>query len=481
MERRSLLLPLALVFVFGFLDLSVPLASGQTTHVLNGTVLDQDGNPVDGAVVEIYQWGQYDEVEAYGEGKDPDAPASDSHDSGSSDASEPARMPPHYENGYQRAVTDADGRFTVSLAEGYAEFNIYKAGHAHLWETLDITIGQDVQFELVRFPEKTAHIEGRIVDATNGQGLRWGSISVENPEFGTYECSIFEGDVGHGSDGEARPMVAIDEPASPDAETSIVAPDYWDPGCTITVNEDGTFSGAVTPGYSLIRVYYQQWRACPEGQYDGAACGPEYFALSLVRDLPADETTQLRLALTPRPGPDAVLSGYVVDGETRTAIPGVHISFANQDNYGWASAETDEDGSYRVRLRGGYLHVYVWAEGYLPYEGTIQIPSGQETPLDIVMTPGQARYGGGCCYAIAEDGMERSLAAGPAMAGADGDESAGGSSASSGFQDLGGGLGPYNANERRNAQAEEVQDTAIIALVLIGGAIAASAYVVRRK
>lgn len=484
MARIAILLPLAIVLGFALAPITVPVAAqpSDASVPFAGRVVDQDGDPVAEAIVDIYQW-RYDQ-RCDGEAK----PTDDS--SGGASSTDPAAPAYCGEDGSQHFVTGADGRFSTTLRTGDVSLNIYKDGYAGVYEYFDASPSSGERtFELLRFPEKTAHIEGRVVDATNGASLRWVSISVESPLYGLYECSIRDGDPTYDDPPRPMPVEADGGSGASGSEPASIAvgepyPGYPS-GCAITIHDDGSFEGDVTPGYSILRVYYDAWSSCTDGgrlSYP-ASCSPDYFPLTVTRDLPADASTRLRFELTPRPGPDAVLQGYVVDSTTQQAIPGVQVSFSNQDSWGWANGETDSDGSYKVRLRSGYTQISVWADGYLPWEGSLFIPSGKDTSFDIHLTPGDSRYGG-CCYAYArgtalEDSAEGGApAAMPGLSGAS--TTTGTQQAEAGaFQDLGGGLGPYDADAR--SEGGEVQDTPTIALLLVGTLLAMTALVLRRR
>jgi hypothetical protein len=487
MARIAILLPIAIVLGFALGPISVPVAAQSSDAVpFAGTVVDQDGAPVAAATLDIYQW-RYDE-RCYGDVE----PADGGGTSGSGDASPPEESlvyPACGDEGYQHLVTGADGGFSTELRTGDASISVYKEGHAGLYEYIEVT-GAPIErtFELLRYPEKTAHIEGHVVDATNGAGLRWVSISIDSPLYGVYECSIRAGDPtsdeprplpaeggvdgSPGSDGSADSMtIAVGEPYP-----------YYDPGCAITIFEDGSFEGDVTPGYSILHVYYDSWGACTDGgslAYP-SSCSPDYFPLTVTRELAGDATTRLRLELTPRPGPDAVVQGYVVDSETQQAIAAVQVSFSSQDSWGWANAATDDDGSYRVRLRSGYTQINVWADGYLPWAGSLVIPSGQDTSYDIHLTPGETTYGG-CCYAFggrAEVALDSAAGAPATQPDGSGAQTTTGTQQAGSYEDLGGGLGPYDASRGDGA---EVQDTPALALLFVGTLLAIATFVLRRK
>jgi protocatechuate 3,4-dioxygenase beta subunit len=459
----------------------------ERTVTITGTVRDQDGQAVSGATVEAWQYHQY----GYDYGYDY---AEDSSASSTTDPAEPrASMPyPYYDDGYQTTTTDSQGRFTLKVHAGWVNLNIWKEGHARYSQGFEVADGETrtVDAELPRFPDKTAHITGRVT-GPDGAGLQWVSISVESPQYGLYECSV-RGAGGNSSGGGTSSSAGSADGAEPAPDMAIwPGRDYYS-GCAITVHADGTFEGNVTPGYSIVRVYYEHWQSCTETRHaDGSytrTCGPDYFQHAQVIDLPADTTTRLDVQLKQRPGPDATLSGYVVDTETGQALSGVTVYLSNQDNYGWAHASTDADGSFKVRLRSGVHSVSVYADGYFRWEGTIEVPAGRETPLDIHLTAGQDQYGWGCCYPMPYlRGEEADGAASgpmpPASPTAPGSTSETDSAtASESYQDLGGGLGPYDADQRAKLLAEGgSQGIPGPGLILVGTLLAGLVLAVRRR
>lgn len=416
--------------------------------VIKGLVTDQDGEPVADVHVSIRQW---------------QAPGGDGQ----------------YRYGDFSNVTrtGADGRYEASVYSGGADIEFYKEGHADVYRWLEIEKGQtkSLDVELLRFPEKTARLQGAVVDG-DGDPLRHISVRLEHPEYGINECSVNASQGG--SYGHDRPA----------AEPYSVSPDgYYErhyPSCAITVHDDGTFTGNVTPGYTTLHVRYDRWAACDETHHaDGSYerdCGPDYFSYTATLDLAAEADNPLQVDLRQKPGPDAAISGYVVDGEKEVAIPGARVSFTNQENYAYGSASTDDDGSFKIRLRSGYHDVSVWADGYLPWQGVVYVDKGGETPFDIVLTPGEARYGGhgGCCYSHAEvayddmgsaDGMAMAEPSPPM-------ESSGGTSEGSDYEDLGGGLGPYDPAARAEVLSDAGSSKGIpipwtLALVGLLGAV----------
>lgn len=448
---------------------------------ITGTVRDQDGATVPDARVAVSNYGGCTYIE-------PMPAESDATDakgaSSSSDIAYPCYSVPYYGENY--TFTDAQGRFTIGAYAGQSSLSVSKEGYAYVSHSVFAESGQTVtqDVKLLRFPEKTARIEGRIVDAATGKGIPNAYLTVQSPEYGIHECSSRDSDgsgtaTGSGTTGSSGEGVAI----------SIAPREPYDSSCAITLHDDGSFEGLVTPGYAILSVWVDWYSSCAETRdADGSTrsdCGPEYYSWSTSRSLAANDTTTIDVRVRARPAPDAEVSGYVLDAESGQAIPGAQISFSNQDSYGWGSATTDEDGSYRLRLRSGYHTVSVWAEGHLRWEGVVDIPKG-DTPFDVTIVPGQESYGY-CCYAYASDGVKSEAGYGVAtaspapMSAGDGDRaSVEGSSAGSQYEDLGGGLGPYDASQRQNelsSPSDGAPGLGLLALLAALGAV----FAVRRR
>ncbi len=459
------------------------------TATLTGTVKDQDGRAVAGARVDAWQ-----NTYRYYEG---DVPHED-HDSPPSDggtSSDELRTSIAYPGGNARATTDAQGKYTLQLFPGEASINIWKDGYASSHFQVQVKDGNNSHSAtLEKFPEKTARIEGRVVDA-DGNTIPFVNINIQHPQYGLWTCSqAADGGNGNGGRAAPEPMPVDDsEPAGSDAQSDVAYP-YYDPGCNIKVNSDGTFSGNVTPGYAIISVYQEHWRTCTETHHsDGAytrTCGPEYQRWVRTMNLPAGQTTTFTATLAKRPGPDATVSGWVVD-ENGKAVQGAQIHFSQADGSGYGWASTDGDGSYKIRVRSGLQYVSVWAEGHFPWEGMVNVAPGTDTRYTVTLTVGESRYGG-CCYAIAEDanggravsddadgvGMP-SGAPRPPSDGAAGDDQEGGA-ATSDYEDLGGGLGPYDPSAATGAEPID-QPTPYAPLALLVAGLASLVAVMRRR
>lgn len=400
---------------------------------LSGTITDQNGVGIAGVRVNVDQCCNY--YPYYQEETAPDGVA----------YSEP------YYGGYQSTETDASGKYSLMISEGWYNLNAYKDGYARAWADGEATssgVTEDLKME--KFPDKTAVIKGKIMDSA-GKGLGDVSISISNEKYGQYECSTYE------------------EYADKEADYE------W--GCKIIVNKDGSFEAKVMPGYSIVSVYYDHWRGCNQSHNgDGSSstsCGPNYYQASKVIDFQAGTEHEVNIRLQQRPGPDAVISGYVLDEEGEGITNG-RISFNRLDGYSYAWADLDMHGSYKLAVQSGYYSVSVYADGYFRWEGNILIKADSDTPLDIVLTEGTSSYGyccyayeGGLDYAEGSDGMIAKPASGSAQgeaisSGQPGQQS---DSGDEGFQNLGG-LGPYD-KQKRNQELADASETPPIGLLLV--------------
>lgn len=484
---RGTALVLTVAFVFASTTVLLARAAGQSDPMppeeccyqqppdatLSGVVTDQDGNPLDGASVSVSSYGPYyyETMTTSASGtstdeQDPDSEASsgDSSSGGTASGSGFAR-PCCYGGGYNSTVTGKDGRYSLGVWSGDQQVSVYRDGFASTSAQVHVEPGGDAtqDFSLKAFPAKTAHLAGKVTDAKTGKGLGFASLSVRSPPFGLYECSWTDADRKANSGSAGSGTVEPAKEGGGDMGVAIM-PYPYNPGCALSIHSDGSFEGNVTPGYAIVSA--SAWQDCSTSRdADGSSstsCGPEYLPWTRTLTLPANQTTRLDIRLPSRPAPDATVSGYLVDAETGKAIPGASISFSNQETYAYGSATTDSDGSYSLRLRSGYHSVWVYANGYLSWEGVLQVPKGS-MPYDVEMTPGQ-EANGGCCIAYALDGKAAPpmAAAESGMAGsastmsvASRDSAAGGGGEQ--YEDLGGGLGPYDAHERADALANDDQ------------------------
>ncbi|MHB8632472.1 MAG: carboxypeptidase-like regulatory domain-containing protein [Thermoplasmatota archaeon] len=406
-----------------------------------------------------------------------------------------ANMRPYY-GGSNTTTTNGDGSYEVHVQAGTVSLSVNDARFAAYYDTVEVAAGQTVNHDisLQRFPPKTAHITGRIVDGETHAGLPGASLSVDSPAYGISECGG-GGTIMYASAGQATmsasgapqggPGMVPQSAPPPGAPPATPMPMMPYNGCALRVAPDGTFEGNVTPGYAIVRVYLQE--QCQTTQNEGGqptqTCGPEYLPFAMTLQLPANATTALTLPMQARPGPDATLSGYLVDNATLHGIPLGEVTFSNEESYGYGMAATDGDGSYRVLLRSGYHSVTVYQNGYLHWEGTVDVHPGNNS-LDILLTPGKDV--GGCCFGMMKGAVAPGMAQ-TAPSSAPAANSATGSTAPSGgqttFRDLHGGLGPYNAARRAQAFASMSPGKGAggVGIALAATALVALAAVARRR
>ncbi|MEA3203442.1 MAG: Carboxypeptidase regulatory-like domain [Thermoplasmata archaeon] len=492
-------------FVDGTQSLTLQVPPGpRPDAALHGTVADQDGRPIAGIEVRSYGGGPccyaYDAAASSGTttSSSTTTTASSPNSGGSSGVAIAAR--PYYYDGGNVTTTDAAGRYRLGVFGGNGvSVNVYRDGYVGFNKYVQVAQGEDklLDIQLLKFPAKTAHLEGKVVDPATGKGLRFVSINVQSPAYGLNECSADPSDNTRTM--APTPMPAPEQgSASPEgsgtvgATSSSMAYPYDGGGyngCAITIHPDGSFSGNVTPGYTIIQVYYDAYRACPppsDGNY--RPCLPEYYGWTQTMTLAADATTPLTVRLEQRPAPDAVLSGYLLDDDTGKPLVGAQVSFSGEDGAGYGSATTDQDGSYRVRMRSGHLSVYASAEGHLQWQGTLTVADG-ETPLDIRLTAGE-QAGGGCCYGCCYYADKAMAQGAPASAGRTYTSSAtaspmvasagGGGGANAAFEDLHGGLGPYDPAARQHALAQSGHASPGAGILLLLGLVGCAALVRRR-
>lgn len=462
---------LTVAFVFASASLLLGQAAGQSSTepapadppqeyrqpapdaYLQGVVSGPKG-PVVGASVSTSNYGSPRPMPAEDPASDPDSPES----SESSDA-KIACYDCYWGGGYNSTVTDESGRYFLGVWSGENQISVHHNDFVGHSQVVTVAAGETAtqDITLQAYPEKTSHIVGKVTDAKTGKGLGFAYVSVRSPQYGPSECSQPEG-TSSGSGGS--------EPGSDGggADASMVYP-YEPRPCAITIRDDGSFEGDVTPGYTILSVYaYQDCSTSRDADGGGTTtCGPEYLQYSRTLTLPANQTTRVDVALQSRPSPDATVSGYLVDAKTGKAIPGGSISFNSQETYAYGHATTDSDGSFKIRLRSGYHTVYAYAEGHLSWEGVLQVKAGS-SDFDVKMTPGQEQWGGSCCYAMEKSAVASDGAAVPPGSPSPGlasNQAAGGDDASEdadsgeSYEDLGGGLGPYDPEARSQATANE--------------------------
>jgi protocatechuate 3,4-dioxygenase beta subunit len=394
-----------------------------------GTVRDADGKPLAGIRVSVQGYGAVPEPRPMS----PDEPASSS---------------PDYARGHHNwTTTGADGRYRIGTYGGQeVHVSIHEEGYVPHGHSLFLAKGETGSHDVVlkKYPAKDARLVGRVVDAQTGEPVRHLSIYVQNRPYGQSEWSCDDGAVA--ADAPAR------EGGGSAGSGASTMPAYA-PSCAIQVGADGTFEASLMPGATSVSVSHQSWRLCPDGR-----CEVSYYSWTGMVVLRSREQTELTVELVARPQPDATVQGYVLDAESGQGIANATVWFSSQDSYGHGTAQTDADGSYRIRLRQGYHSFGIQAPGHHAWEGVVMVGEGT-TDLDVRVQAGEDA-GGWCCGRpmplMAESASYDKAAAGPAPAAAGGMAAARDERSSEGqavaYQDLGGKLGPYDASKRAHAQ-----------------------------
>lgn len=457
-----------------------------------GTVLGSDGQPLAGAIVTIQTgYVHYSDAVASKEAPPPSDADGSAGSEGSAGSAEPGAsiarpMPVPDEWEWKQAKTDENGFFSLAVHPGTKQVTIEARGHASTSKTFEAVEGENDlgDFRLEKVPPMNAVLRGRILDRDTGLPVAGASVSIQNLAWGRYNWT--------------------------------------------QTDENGYYEVRTLPGYTRVDVWAQRMMEPmpltdairgPDCLDCKPAIGPvrSYYGWSATLTLESGEQT-LDAKLKPKPEPTIVVQGYVIDAETKKAIANAWVNVRNEDTNEWGYAQTDADGSYKIRVREGYLVFDAGAQDYfngvemLELDGSVGV-----VRLDILAQPGTTKYApcDECyAYAYAEDGAMRASGAetaatpggapapAPAATGFDsasapvapktlssGAPSAEADSAGGGATYAGepGGLGPYNAAEApapgegtplRNAETSSIPG-ASVALAL--GALGALAIALRRK
>lgn len=305
------------------------------------------------------------------------------------DLPRPPGPPPLPQTPDERAtVTDEDGAFRFAMPAGWTRFTASAPDHEGAREMVDTPAGTTaVELVLERHPERSAHIQGEIVDAVSGEAVPHVRLHVESPGSITWTCVDRE---------EVPPARAAHRPTPDPRPTSIDhEPVRADPRCPVTQAANGSFEGAMPPGLAIVRVEHESWAACraaSEPRNVRGDCPERYYPHVETVELAANGTTRFDVRLERRPGPDASISGYVLsDGQ---ALPRATVEFHHLDDGGWHRPTTDANGSYRIELHAGFYEVDVWAPGHLRWAGMLRVPAATDVPFDVALTPDPHRKSG---------------------------------------------------------------------------------------
>jgi hypothetical protein len=368
---------------------------------------------------------------------------------------------------YNGTSTDKDGKYSLRTTPGRILVIAHANEHMQKQQAIEAQAGEQktVDFVLDKIPADSVRIFGKVVDRETGKAVSFAQVNLENQRWGHHNYT--------------------------------------------QTKEDGSFEFWTKPGYTLVTASAYEWyyRPCeaPAEKSSGASTirAPEpYPCESGQRDreyMPRvitvvgteGEARELKFDLVPRPLPDATFQGYVVNKSSEKAIAGATVSFYNELTRDYGQAITDADGSYKIRVHGGYYTVRVYAQGYFDVVENPEVKSGETKRLDLFASPGERMYGY-CCYTYASHdaggygatkGTVQPVAAGcaappsaPQQSSMEGSSSArAGADASSGreaYLGEGGGLGPYSANRQEPGGSAPGPALILVALAVLGAVIA---------
>lgn len=345
-----------------------PALAQDGTHTVSGKVVDDAGNPIEGAQV-----------------------------SGWTSAGDRG-MSVHAED-----VTDAAGAFELRLPAGKGYLNVYHNAWGRS-DSREITIEGDVtdlQFTIPAPPPKTARLEGRVTD-TAGNPIEGATVNV----WRTY---VYEPTPMPAHEGSTEPVAPTGAPGgetataegnSSDAmyaEKSISRPYYYDccydNGETARTDADGRWS-VLTYGDSHRQV---------------TVTAPGYAQAQETVKAVADQTVSIDISLEKIPPRDAILLGRVLDAETGLPVRGAVVSLQSLEWGRYDSDTTDADGAFRIRTYPGWVQLnvamgYGYAMpvvrdasgamvppsgngvGYYQYVRTLEVASG-DNELDVKLEP----------------------------------------------------------------------------------------------
>ena len=422
-----------------------------------GTVRGTDGKPLAGIRVDLHGYGG-----PY---------ASDTPPEASTAPDDPAMgmtKPAYVRGSHNWTTTDAAGRYRIGAYGGQeASIQVSQEGYVGYQQSLTLPKGETVAHDITlkKYPAKDAKLAGMVVDADTGEPVANVAIYTQNRPYGQTDWSDCGYDMAVADD-----TVAAESGSAGGGSAGSASMPYQPPACAIKVGADGTFEATLMPGATSVSVNHQPWMepACLESRSSSKmgvaeeACSSRYYAWVGMVVLVAREQVELEVRLVPRPEPDAIVQGYVLDAESGKAIANATLWFSNQDAYGYGTATTDADGSYRISLRQGYHTFGVHAAGHHAWDGVVMAGAGT-TDLDVRVQAGEDAYGWCCGYPMPL--MEgKSTAAAPGMAStttaaAGGDANDAGGQDAVAYKDLGGNLGPYDPQKRANVQTGGVTDT----------------------
>ncbi|QSG02788.1 carboxypeptidase regulatory-like domain-containing protein [Natranaeroarchaeum sulfidigenes] len=331
-----------------------PLATG----TLEGEVTDEDGEPLEGATIDVQ------------------------HDQESVDFTQ----------------TDADGQYDIELEEGEYTTTVFKDGFEV--EERTVNIEEDAtSIENVEL-EESLTLEGEVTDE-EGEPIEDARVSitqdgdfvdsVQTDEEANYEVELEEGEYNVRADADGFlsdfTTVNLDEDRTQDFELEIagvvegtVTDEDGDAveGVRVTAGQDG-FTGTRTDenGDYSIDV--------PEGENTVSITDSEFEDVSKKFSVEKGETVTQDLEATPLS--IGTLEGAVTDKDNEDdPIGNVEVGIF-QDGDFIESVETDDDGTYEVELGEGEYSLSIDEDGFASKERDTSIEEETTTTEDFELEP----------------------------------------------------------------------------------------------
>lgn len=347
----GLTVPLLLLFAAASASL-VPTASAQTTlYTVSGRVVSDTGAPLSGVQVNGYTYQE-----------DPTRSSVGSNDND---------------------ITDDEGRFSLDLAAGRGSISIwYEKWRRNDYKEITISGNvSDLTFTLVTPPPRTAIITGTVI-GPDGSPVAGAEVQLSYgccyayPAVAVDSASTppSEGGGSSGSAGTANATTVEPTTAEPDERAKMIAPApyYYDDYQNTRTDSEGRFRFEAYGGPRQILAWAKG-----------------YAQTTVQLTAVENETVDVEVQLEKVPARDAVLSGRLVNADTKAPIKGATISVRSLEWGRYAEYRTGDDGRFLIETVPGWSEITVNFWGYadpvpLPAEGS---PDGAVSSDAMIIRP----------------------------------------------------------------------------------------------